>query len=206
MAEPKQRKSRADVERSSRRTGARAPDVFDASGAKYRQMLEVLTQFRVVISNLKTHYREVEAVTGVGGAQLWALTAIGAHPGIQVGELARELAIHPSTASNLVDRLVMLGHLRRVREEGDLRAVMLHLTPSGKDITRRAPQPALGPLQHALLAMPEDTVNDLKRNLAMLIEAIGLSRTKGHATPLSVLLEDSRSASQSTAAKRKARA
>lgn len=206
MPESKPRKSIADATRKAERAPARPQQELDAGGPKYKQMLEVVTQFRVVISNLKTHYREVEAVTGVGGAQLWALTAISKHPGIQVGELARELAIHQSTASNLVDRLVMLGHVKRVREDNDLRAVMLHLTASGKDITRRAPQPALGLLQHALLAMPDDAVAALKHRLALLIETIGASRTKGQATPLSVLLEDSRHSPQASAGRRKTRA
>src|SRR5258708_36963764 len=67
-------------------------------------MLEVLAQFRVVFKSIRRHYQDVERRSGLTGALLWALAEIAGRPGGQVGELARSLAIHQSTASNLVRR------------------------------------------------------------------------------------------------------
>jgi len=156
--------------------------------ATYRRMLEVLTQFRIVVGNLKKHYNDIEAITGVSGTQLWALIAISQQPGITVGMLARELAIHQSTASNLLDRLSELGHIARAREGADQRVVSIYLTGEGRRIVLKAPQPAMGLLQNALLSLPQDRVAGLHEHLEELIRAIGVKRTSAQSTPLSVLL------------------
>ena len=156
--------------------------------AQYRRMLEVLTQFRVVVSNLKKHYHDIETTTGVSGTQLWALIAIAQQPGITVGMLARELAIHQSTASNLLDRLNELGYIARAREGADQRVVSLYLTDAGNGIVRKAPQPAMGLLQNALLSLPQDRVAGLHDHLEELLRAIGVKRNSGLSTPLPALL------------------
>lgn len=156
----------------------------------YRQMLAVLKQFRVVVGNVKEHYRDVERVTGVGGAQLWALWAVSAQPGLKVSDLARELAIHQSTASNLLDRLEKQGYLIRQREAGDQRKVSITLTKAGKAVVARAPGPAIGVLQHALLELDNPTLSALQKNLDALIDAIGVKRTAGAGTPLATVMSD----------------
>lgn len=154
----------------------------------YRQMLAVLTQFRVVVANLKKHYHDIEKSTGVTGTQLWALVAISQQPGLTVGTLARELAVHQSTASNLLDRLVEMGHVKRAREGADQRVVSLYLTAKGKLTANNAPQPSMGLLQHALLSLPDDRVAGLREHLDELIRAIGVKRKSDEAIPLSTLL------------------
>jgi DNA-binding MarR family transcriptional regulator len=158
--------------------------------AQYRLMLEVLTQFRIVVANLKKHYSDIEKTTGVSGTQLWALIAISQQPGITVGMLARELAIHQSTASNLLDRLTELGHISRAREGIDQRVVSIYLTESGKRAAELAPKPAIGLLQNALLSLPQERVAALHEHLDELVRAIGVKRVPGETTPLSILLSD----------------
>ena len=69
-------------------------------------MMDVLKRFRVLLRSMEAHYRRVEESSGLGGAQVWALSEIAATDGgLTVGELADKLAIHLSTASNLVRRL-----------------------------------------------------------------------------------------------------
>lgn len=153
-------------------------------------MLAVLKQFRVVIGSMKEHYRDLERATGVSGAQLWALCAVAASPGMKVGDLALELAIHQSTASNLLDRLAELGHIERRREGADQRVVTIHLSKSGHAAVKRAPQPAIGILQNALLSLSTPQLMALQGNLHELILAIGVKRNSGAATPLSMVLRD----------------
>src|SRR5271165_3388130 len=87
--------------------------------AKRKKMLEVLALFRVVFKSIRNHYRTVERRTGISGAQLWALAQIAENPGIRVGDLALALAIHQSTASNLLRELETAALLtrRKVRED-----------------------------------------------------------------------------------------
>lgn len=157
---------------------------------QYRQMLAVLTQFRIVVANLKRHYHDIEKTTGLNGTQLWALIAIAQQPGIKVGDLARELAIHQSTASNMLDRLADLGQIVRAREDADQRVVSVYLTELGAQTATRAPQPAMGLLQHALLSLPDERVAGLREHLDELLRAINPEIDTGQGTPLSILLHD----------------
>src|SRR4051812_2087030 len=102
-----------------------------ADRQKHRRMLDVLAQFRVLFGTVRQHYRRVQRRSGVTGAQLWALAHVAAHPGTRMGELARALAIHPSTASNLVRRLESLALVARKRKGRDQRTVQLYLTGKG---------------------------------------------------------------------------
>src|SRR5712691_5097431 len=76
---------------------------------RHPEMLAVLEQFRILFKSIRRHYHHVERRAGISGAQLWALAEVAADPGVKVGHLARTLAIHQSTASNLLHRLQMLN-------------------------------------------------------------------------------------------------
>ena len=102
------------------------------------QAMAVLQQFRIVFKSVKKHFQWVEKETGVSGSQLWALAQIAGAPGTSVTELARALAIHQSTASNLIDKLVQRDLARRERESEDQRIVRLYPTKQGKAIVHTA--------------------------------------------------------------------
>lgn len=139
---------------------------------RQRRMLTVLSQFRVLFGSIRHHYQRVERRSGVTGAQLWALAHVARHPGAKMGELARALAIHPSTASNLVRRLESLGLVARRRTGRDQRTVQLHLTARGAQALKRAPQPLIGVLQQALSELPPRRLEMLGHHLAELIGAM----------------------------------
>ena len=176
------------IPKSGAKPACRGRTSLPADGLHYQQMLRVLKQFRVVIANIKEHYRDVEDVTGVSGAQLWALYAIAMSPGITVGELARELALHQSTVSNLLDKMIEQGYIERRRISSDQRVVTIMLTAAGQRIVKSAPQPSIGLLQQALLTMPEARLDSLHDDLADLIRNIGLKKKNGASTPLSISL------------------
>src|SRR5438067_13494196 len=90
-------------------------------GGERRRMLEVLEQFRIIVKSIRRHYQDVERRAGLTGAQLWALAQVADNPGSKVGELARALAIHQSTASNLLRRLEALELVARERQSHDQR-------------------------------------------------------------------------------------
>jgi len=129
----------------------------------------VLRQFRVVFNAVKTHFRQVEREAGVGGAQLWALSVIDRRPGIGVTELARELDIHQSTASNLIKGLVERGLVATSREGIDRRSVSLRIQPDGAEVLRSAPLPFAGVLPDALSALDAATLERLEHDLTKLI-------------------------------------
>lgn len=167
------KRSRADADNSSKRD---------------QQMLAVLGQFRIVVKSIRRHYQQVERQSGVSGAQLWALTHMAAHPGAKAGELARALAIHASTASNLIGRLDALRLIKRKRIGGDQRTVQLYLTAKGTNALKRAPRPLIGVLQQALSELSERRLDALHTSLSELISAMKVKDVRaGSTTPLSDL-------------------
>ena len=154
-----------------------AGDVDDAA-------IAVLRQFRQVFNAVKSHFQHVEKTVGMGGAQVWALSVVGEHPGIGVGALARTMSIHQSTASNLVRTLVDRGMVATVKQGADRRAVQLKLLPAGAEVLRNAPGPFAGLLPDALKSLPPDTLARLQADLAQLIVAIAADEA-GASIPLS---------------------
>lgn len=155
------------------------------AASKSAKMLEVLKLFRILVKAIRGHYQVVENRSGVSGAQLWVLSHIARNPGSKVGELARALAIHQSTASNLVGRLESLGLLMRNRLRHDQRTVELTLTSKGRSALARAPRPLIGVLQQALLDLPESRLDALLQHLSVLIGNMKIRDTRSRATPLS---------------------
>jgi DNA-binding MarR family transcriptional regulator len=67
--------------------------------------------------------------------QFRALVVLEAHDR-NVGELAHELRIQPSTATRLCDRLVRKGLARRAVDEANRREVTVSLSNSGRSLVR----------------------------------------------------------------------
>ena len=156
------------------------------SARERRRMLDVLEQFRVIVKSIRRHYQTVEARAGLSGAQLWALAQIAEQPGCQVGELARALAVHPSTASNLVRELSARGLVGRERAGRDLRHVQLYASPKGTRLLAKAPRPLIGVLQQALSELRPARLRALHAELAQVIAHMHRKQvTAARALPLS---------------------
>jgi DNA-binding MarR family transcriptional regulator len=151
-----------------------------------RRMLEVLEQFRIIVKSIRRHYQDVERRAGLSGAQLWALAQVAESPGAKVGELARALAIHQSTASNLVRALEAQGLVTREREGRDQRQVQLFASRKGLRLLKGAPRPLIGVLQQALSELPAARLRALHAALAHVIAAMKVkSPAAARAMPLS---------------------
>jgi DNA-binding MarR family transcriptional regulator len=152
-----------------------------------RRMLEVLEQFRVIVKSIKRHYQDVERRAGLSGAQLWALAQVAEQPGTQVGDLARALAIHQSTASNLLRALEAQGLVTRERQRHDQRQVKLFASKKGLRLLRGAPRPLIGVLQQALTELPAARLHALHAELA---QVIALMKVKSPAAARALPLSD----------------
>jgi DNA-binding MarR family transcriptional regulator len=134
----------------------------------------VLRRFRQVFTAVRAHYQQVEKKVGIGGAQVWALGVIGAQPGLGVGDLARALHIHQSTASNLVRALTERSLIHATRDGVDRRAVQRRLLPAGEALLAQAPGPYSGLLPQALDRLDAAALGRLERDLTQLIRAMGI--------------------------------
>lgn len=127
--------------------------------------LSVLQRFRVLIRTAQRHSQWIERQSGVTGAQLWALQELAEVPGLRVGELANRMALHQSTASNMVDRLETATLIRKERTSADQRVVRLYLTEAGTALLARAPSPARGVLPEALRLLDPEALARLQGEL-----------------------------------------
>jgi DNA-binding MarR family transcriptional regulator len=134
--------------------------------------LSVLQRFRVLIRTAQRHSHWIEKQSGVTGAQLWAMQELLESPGLRVGELAKRMALHQSTASNMIDKLESAGRLRKERQAADHRVVRLYLTEDGAALLAAAPSPARGILPEALRLMEEVALARLQGDLDALLAQI----------------------------------
>ena len=146
--------------------------------------MEALQHFRLIFKSVKKHFHWVEQQTGVNGALLWAMAVAVDKPGLKVSELATALAIHQSTASNLVDKLVKQGFLRRERSTKDQRIVHLFPEPAGARLIAGAPKPLQGVLPDALRHMSGAELRQLNELLLSLAGKMKVRDTSGKSTPL----------------------
>lgn len=143
----------------------------------------VIRQLRVIIRALQGHSRSVERACGISAAQLWALWELRRSPGLKVSDLSRQLSIHPSTASNLLDKLEQGGLIERRRRERDQRIVRLFITDAGRALLDRAPAAPQGELNRALQNMDPEQLLALDRALAELVAGMRTTEPRAGLEP-----------------------
>ena len=153
--------------------GADRTSAHDAASAR------VLRHFRRVFNAVKTHFQQVEKKAGIGGAQLWALSAIQAKPALGVNDLAAVMDIHQTTASNLVKALLKQALIKTEKRGTDRRAVQLSILPAGQHILARAPGPFTGVLPEALAQLDPQTLQRLDADLQQLLQLLHADEAAG---------------------------
>jgi DNA-binding MarR family transcriptional regulator len=148
-------------------TPGSVPDSTDESSP-----MRALQHLRIVIRAAQRHSAWIEKHCGVSGTQLWIMQEIHESPGIRVGDIARKLAVHQTTVSNLLDALGKLGLVVKNRDPGDQRVVRLSLSAPGGELLMRAPKPARGLLPEALHKMSEEELAQLNQGLLGLLNKI----------------------------------
>jgi DNA-binding MarR family transcriptional regulator len=154
---------------------ARASRKAASPNARAQLELGTLQEFRTIFGSARRHDAEVRRIAGISGSQLWALSEIAKAEGMRVNDLSERMAIHQTTASNLINVLVERKLIRRDRDDEDQRVVRLSVTTDGKRMLLKAPGPYVGLLVDGLrhLQTPE------------------LRRLKGALNTLSTMLRDS---------------
>lgn len=133
---------------------------------------EALKQFRVIFGTVRQHFREIEASCGISGSQLWLLHEIANHPELGVSRLAENLAIHQSTCSLLVEKLVKKQLVEKQRLSEDQRKVGLIVTQAGKMLLANAPKPLDGILPQVLTSLDTETLQSLNTSLKTVINKL----------------------------------
>ena len=93
-------------------------------------------------------------------------------PGMRVGEVARKLAIHQTTASNLLDALEKKDMVCKMRMTTDQRIVNLTLTEKGRALLMKAPDLTRGLLPEALSQMEQADLVRIGESLDLLLHTM----------------------------------
>lgn len=147
---------------------------------------QVLRRFRVVFNAVRTHFHSMEKQAGIGGAQVWALSVIEKHPGLGVGNIARHMQVHQTTASNLVKGLVEKSMVKVEKASHDKRGTHLTILPAGVVVLQKTPGPFEGVLPRALASLDKDTLARLNVDLEKLIQVLQADESASE-TPLANL-------------------
>ncbi len=103
------------------------------------------TNFTYVIKQLELALRPYIdgacASAGMTTAQYTALTVLERRPGITSSELARRSFVRAQTMAQTMDPMLEAGLVRRERDPGNARRLLLHLTDRGREaIAQAAPR------------------------------------------------------------------
>jgi DNA-binding MarR family transcriptional regulator len=108
----------------------RKMSTFDSQTEALLQVLrQVMTRNQAL--GLEVIRRSVEPIDSL---ELQAIRIIGEHGSVRMRALVEGLGIAPSSATNLVDRLISKGIVRRSANEADRRIVQVSLDRQGKKI------------------------------------------------------------------------
>ena len=88
--------------------------------------------------------------------QYRALVVLAARGPQGTADLAAALAVNPSTATRMCDRLIRKGLVRRHRQAGDRRMVRITLTAEGRDLVAEVTRLRRAELARLLGALPSD--------------------------------------------------
>jgi DNA-binding MarR family transcriptional regulator len=91
---------------------------------------------------------------------------------LKLGQLARDLLVHPTTVTLIIDKLEEQRLVERVPHPEDRRAIYANITPSGRALAREASK-ALEKIGYGLGAISDAEARRLVRTLAVARKASG---------------------------------
>ncbi len=139
---------------------------------------EIMQSLRRIFKAIHNYSSEVSDKFGVTGPQLWALNTIFNDEGLPLGELGKKMYLGPSTITGLVDRLEKRGYVARDRDHEDRRVVKLLLTPKGKRLIKRAPDPIQGKMIYGLRGLNRVQLRSIYDSIQKLVEIMEAQNVK----------------------------
>lgn len=128
---------------------------------KIKLQKEVLKHFREIFIQAKSELKENVKKTGLSGAQLWVMQQVYNFNGISNAELAKNITIHVSTSSILVNKLIKKNLIEKTRDPKDERKIILTLSPKGKQLMAKAPKSPEGAIPSTLKKLNIEELEEL---------------------------------------------
>ena len=128
---------------------------------KIKLQKEVLKHFREIYIQAKSELKDNVKKTGLSGSQLWIMQQIYSFNGISNSELAKNLTLHVSTCSILVNKLIKKGLVEKARGATDERKIVLTITSKGKQLMAKAPKSPEGAIPSTLKKLNIEELEEL---------------------------------------------
>ncbi len=139
---------------------------------------EIMQSLRRIFKAIQDYSHEVSNKFGITGPQLWALKTISQNGKLSSGELTKKMYLHPSTITGVVDRLEKKGYVSRDRGQEDRRVTNVQLTPQGKKLVKRAPNPVQGKMIYGLRRLKKEKLNSIYDSVNKLVEIMEAQHVK----------------------------
>ncbi len=130
---------------------------------------EIMQSLRRIMKSLEVYSQTVLSHFGITGPQLWAIKTLHQMGSLPLGELSKAMYLHPSTISGVVDRLEKKGYVVRDRTDKDRRVVTVQLTPTGKTLAKKAPNPVQGKMIYGLRKLEKEKLNLIYASVGELV-------------------------------------
>jgi MarR family transcriptional regulator, organic hydroperoxide resistance regulator len=141
-------------------------------------IFETMQSLRRIFKALQNYSHEVSHRYGITGPQLWVLKTVFKDGELPLGELSQKMYLHPSTITGVVNRLEKKGYVSRDRDQEDRRVVMVQLTPKGKRLVKRAPNPVQGKMIHGLRQLRKEKLEFIHESVQTLVEIMEAQNLK----------------------------
>ena len=139
---------------------------------------KIMQALRRIFRAIHDYSREVSDQFGITAPQLWALKTISQNGSLSQGELSEKMYLHPSTITGLVDRLEKKGYAERDRKQKDRRVVKVRLTPKGKALVKKAPNPIQGKMIYGLRDLNKRELNTIYGSVQKLVTLMEAQNVK----------------------------
>jgi DNA-binding MarR family transcriptional regulator len=121
---------------------------------------------------LRSASKRMRSRFGITGPQRLVIRMVGKYPGLDAGELAGLLRLHPSTLTGIVARLEKGRYVIRWVDPEDARRFRFRLTPRGEAMDRTRSGTVEAALRRALNEIPEDHVRITRQVLEILAQEL----------------------------------
>jgi DNA-binding MarR family transcriptional regulator len=139
---------------------------------------DTMQSLRRIFKALQNFSHEVSTKFGITGPQLWVLKTIFQNGSLPLGELSKKMYMHPSTITGVIDRLEKKGYVSRDRDRKDRRVIKVQLTPKGKRLVKRAPNPVQGKMLHGLRGLKKEKLDLIHESVQTLVEIMEAQNLK----------------------------
>ncbi len=123
---------------------------------------EVADRLHSAAIHLLRRVRRQDLASGLGPAQLSALSVLVFAGPASLGDLAAAEQVKPPTMSRIVAALVRQRLVERTSDAGDARRLRLHATPKGRDLLQRGRKLRIRYLAQMLEKAPPEELKTLR--------------------------------------------